>query len=258
MSRQGGAFDGRRVVVPVTAARRELAERLRALGAVPLEVECIAIEPPADPAPLRAAVERWAAGEYRWVALTSRNAVSSVARTAREAGVDLVASGTPVAAVGDATRRACADIGLDIALMPAQEDAAGLAAAFPPGPGRVLAPLGSLASPALGDGLRAKGWSVDEVEAYRTVDGPGLTSAAREALVDGAADALVLTSASVARSVRRGLGDAAVHPRVTIVAIGASTAAAADDVRLPPARTALRPSHDGILEALATAFEEPM
>lgn len=248
---------GKVIVVPVTAQHRELADRLLALGADVFEAECIRIEPPSDPAPLRQAVEAWGAGEYDWLAVTSRNAVSFLASGAAHAGVELSSVGTPVAAVGEATRKACSRIGLRIELVPQREDALGLAEAFPEGAGRVLAPLGNLAAAGLAEGLRAKGWTVDEVEAYRTVDGPGLTADAREALATGTADALVLTSASVARSVRRSLGETSVHPSVAIVAIGPTTAAGAAQARLDPTGMAARPSHDGILEALAAALKEP-
>lgn len=254
---RGNPLAGRSIVVPVTAQRRELAERLLELDAVVTEAECLRIEPPADPEPLRRAVADWGLNHYEWLAVTSRNAVSALARVAAEAGVDLAANRTPVAAVGEATRSACARVGLSIELVPDREDAVGLAEAFPVGAGRVLAPLGNLASPALGEGLRDKGWRVDEVEAYRTVEGPGLAPDAVASLVAGRTDALVLTSASVARSVRRSLGEAAVAARVIICAIGPATAHAAAELGLAPTVTAVRPSHDGILEALAAAFQEP-
>ena len=66
---------------------------------------------------------------------------------------------------------------MTVALRPAgQQSAAGLVAEFPHGAGRVLAPLGNLAGDVLDAGLTRKGWTVDAVEAYRTVDGPGCWS----------------------------------------------------------------------------------
>lgn len=257
MSEARGRFPGVRIVVPVTAQRRELAERLESEGALVLEVECIAIAPTLDEDRLREVAAAWCAGEYDWMAVTSRNAVAGLASAAAARGLSLDSVSTPVAVVGDATRRACSEARLRIGLMPEVGAAEGLVEAFPHGSGRVLAPLGNLASDTLATGLAAKGWDVDAVEAYRTVDGPGLTVEARAALIDGAADALVLTSASVAERIRRDLGEAAIGPAIAVVAIGASTARAAEEHGLRTTIVAGRPSYDGILEALATVLEEP-
>jgi uroporphyrinogen-III synthase len=248
---------GARVVVPVTVERRELAERLASAGAHVLAVECIRIVPARDEARLHSAAVAWRAGEYDWVVVTSRNAVAGLERAAAGLAIAGDAPATPVAVVGEATRGACEQAGWRIGLVPKREDAEGLVTAFPEGTGRVLAPLGNRAAPTLAKGLRAKGWTVDAVEAYRTVDGAGLTAAARAALIEGSADAVVLTSASVADRIRRDLRGDAIHPRTVIVAMGASTARAAEEQGLPPSIVASRPSYDGILEALATALEEP-
>jgi uroporphyrinogen-III synthase len=251
------ALRGARVVVPVTADRRELAERLGSLGAVVLEAECIAIAGAIEPSAVTDAVERWCSHGYDWMAVTSRNAVTALARAASDAGLELGSVSTPVATVGEATRRACREAGLTIGLVPTREDAAGIVEAFPEGHGRVLAPLGNLASALLPEGLRAKGWTVDVVEAYRTVDGPGLAAAVREALTEGTADALVLTSASVAERVRSDMGEATLPAHVRVVAIGSTTARAAKELGLTPAIVAAKPNYDGILEALAVVLEEP-
>jgi uroporphyrinogen-III synthase len=251
-----GRVRGRTLVVPVTARRRELAERLARDGARVLEIECIAIAPTLDGGALRSAAAAWCTGEYDWMAVTSRNAAAGLAAAAEAQGLALGAVNTPVAVVGEATRRECADLGLRIGLVPAKADAQGLAEAFPKGSGRVLAPLGNRASQTLPDRLTAKGWTVDAVEAYRTVDGPGLSMEARRSLIDGSADALLLTSASVAERVRRDLGSDSVHPHTAIIAMGPSTARAAEHSGLAPSIVASTPSYDGILEALSTALEE--
>ena len=95
--------------------------------------------------------------------------------------------------------KAARSVGLEVALVPeGRADARGIVADFPEGSGRVLAPLGNLASPVLARGLGRKGWQVDVVEAYRTVDGPGPDDATVAEVAAGAFDAVLLTAGSVA------------------------------------------------------------
>lgn len=238
---------GRRVLVPVTEARRDLAELLRAAGAEVTEAECIAIAPPADKRALETAAARWIAGDYDWLAVTSRNAVLALAQAALP---HALGHGGLVAAVGRATTQACSDAGLTVDVVPARADAAGLVAAIPDGPGRVLAPVGNLAPAVLERGLTRKGWDVDLVEAYRTIDGPGLDAATVDRVLRGDFDAMVLTSSSVAQRIRRDLGEAAVPHHTVVIAIGGTTAAGAREVGLEPTAISATPSHEGILETL--------
>lgn len=247
---------GVHVVVPVTQGRRDLADTVRAAGARVTEGEFIAIATAADPGALTAAVARWCDGDYEWMAVTSRNAVGALYATAARTGRTLSVSMPParLAVVGEATARASGDIGLDVALRPSrQQSAAGLVAEFPTGPGRVLAPVGNLAADVLERGLTRKGWSVDTVEAYRTVAGPGLDAAAVSAVADGSVDAVVLTSGSVAR--RFAAQCAHVAPHVAIVAIGATTASAAKTAGLDVATVAGTPDYEGVVAALGRAME---
>ena len=243
-------------MVPVTSERKELATRLESLGADVTQVECIAIAPPGDPATFETAVASWLAGEYDWMAVTSRNAVLAMDRVARAAGGELGQPQAAVAVVGEATERVCREAGLSIALVPQRADARGLVEAFPTGFGRVLAPLGNLASPVLARGLSRKGWHVDVVEAYRTVDGPGLSAEVVSELLAGHFDAMLLTSSSVATRIRKDLGEAAIPAGTAVVAIGETTAAGARAVSLPPTAVATVASHDGILEALVSVLED--
>src|SRR5690606_2754126 len=129
-------------------------------------------------------------------------------------------------------------------------DASGVVAAFPTGHGRVLVPVGNLAPAVLERGLARKGWDVDVVEAYRTVDGPGMDAETVARVQDGGFDAIVLTSASVVQRMRRDLGEVPVPATTAVVAIGNTTAAAATAEGLRPTAISARPSHDGILETL--------
>jgi uroporphyrinogen-III synthase len=255
VSQQVAVLAGKRVLVPVTAQRRDLAVRLAAHGMRVDEAEFIAIDPPSDVAALSAATERWCAGDYAWMAVTSRNAVLALHHEAQAAGLSLAdpQPAARVASVGEATLALCAQVGLDVTLVPStRHNAAGLVADFPPGSGRVLAPLGNLASPVLGRGLERKGWEVDAVEAYRTVDGAGLTRTQRQDLADGALDAVILTSGSVATRLAQSCSH--VSSETMVVAIGATTAASAKAAGLAVHAVAALPSYDSIVEALCAAL----
>lgn len=234
-----------------------MAQRLAAEGAAVDEVEFISVVEPTLPGLLRDATVRWCAGEYDWLAVTSRNAVLAMNRIAQDEGVSLGQPQPPaqVATVGEATRGVCAIVGLDVTLVPHERhDARGIVAEFPEGTGTVLVPLGDLASPVLARGLARKGWHVDAVEAYRVVDGPGVTAEQAGALARGDFDAVLLTSGSVAE--RYAPHAPPTDTGTLVVAIGRTTAAAATAAGLAVHAVAQVPSYDGIMAALGTLWEE--
>ncbi|MDN4482424.1 uroporphyrinogen-III synthase [Demequina lignilytica] len=251
-----GPLAGRRLVVPVTAERRAFAEQLEAEGAAVDAVELIAIAPPEDPAALAEATLAWLDGAYDWMTVTSRNAVIAMDRIARSHGRALgePQPGARVATVGEATRGVCASVGLTVGLVPtSRADARGIVAEMPEGTGRVLAPLGNLASPVLARGLARKGWAVDAVEAYRTVDGPGIDEAVVAAVAAGQVDAILLTSGSVAERVAAACP--VVGPGTRIVAIGRTTEASARAAGLRVDAVATEPSYGGMRAALDAAID---
>ena len=245
---------GARILVPVTSARRDLAERLESLGAQVLEARLIEIVGPADAGALERAAVSWCDGDFDWLAVTSRNAVTALAAAAaavhRSLGEPLGQS--RVAAVGEATMQACADAGLAVDIVPvARQSAAGLVAEFPQGRGTVLTPLGSLAADVLDKGLSRKGWSVTSVEAYRTIDGPGIDSDVVWQLEQGHVDAVILTSGSAAQRLAQQCAN--IHSDTRIVAIGATTASAAAAAGLVVAATASAPTYDAVVAAVREA-----
>lgn len=246
---------GTRILVPVTAERRDLADRLRAAGAMVDTAEFIAIEGPESGQELAIATAKWCSGQYDWMAVTSRNAVIAMARIAELAGTTLAEPqpAAKVATVGEATLGICRDKGLSVTLVPTTKaNASGIVAQMPSGPGRVLAPLGNLASPVLVRGLTRKGWTVDSVEAYRTVDGAGLSLEQIDQVATGGFDAVLLTSGSVAE--RFAHQAASVDAGTRLIAIGATTAASARAAGLRVDGVAEHPSYDGIVAALEVAL----
>ena len=228
---------GRRVVVTRARAQAStLVEKLRALGAETIELPTIEIagEPLGD----------LALSTYDWVAFTSVNAVERVFAGLRDARAFGAAK---VAAVGPGTAAALAARGVVADLVPASAVAEALVEAFPAGAGRVLLPQAAAARPVLAEGLRAKGWTVEVVEAYRTV--PARPS--DEALAAAAkADAIAFTSSSTVTS---WLALGATMPPV-VACIGPVTAATAAEHHLPVTVVATEHTVDGLVDALLAAL----
>ena len=239
---EGRVLFGRRVVVTRARAQASsLVEKLRALGAETIELPTIEIAEPADGgAALRAA----APAAYDWVVLTSVNAVERTFAGLRDARAFGAAQ---VAAVGPGTAGALAARGVVADLVPESAVAEALVEAFPAGAGRVLLPQAAAARPVLAEGLRAKGWTVDAVEAYRTVPArPG-----EEALAAAAkADAIAFTSSSTVMS---WLALGATLPPV-VACIGPVTAATAAEHGVPVTVVATEHSVEGLVDALVGAL----
>lgn len=261
----GRPLEGRRVLVPRGGPWGERVCRLLAEhGAQGVVVPLIAFEPPADPAALDAAIARLGAGSYTWLVLTSATTVQALAarapalvgRTVDHGALRTVVGVTRVAAVGPGTSRALAEHRVRPALVPTGErSGAGLVAEFPRAPrdrnltGRsALVPRSDLAEPTVVEGLRAKGWVVDDVVAYRTVPGD-VTAEAREDVRAGWFDAVLLTSASTVRHLVALAGPP--PPRTTVAVIGPRTRAAAEAAGLAVAVQPEHASAEELVDALA-------
>ena len=244
---------GRRIIV--TRAREQasgLVERLHELGAATVELPVIEIGEPADGgANLRDAARR--VGDYDWVAFTSANAVIRFFAALGEVGSDTRAlAGARVAAIGPGTADALAGAGVRADLVPERFVAESLLDAFPPGPGRVLLPRAAVARDALPAGLAERGWSVDVVEAYRTV----LGRPAAEALGAAAtAHAVTFTSSSTVTNYLAVAGDLPV-PAV-VACIGPITAQTARAAGLTVDVVAAEHTIEGLVTALVDALGTP-
>ena len=257
-----GPLAGWRVLVPRPVAGTSPAVvALAAAGAQAEVVPLIATVPPQDTAPLDDVLLALGAGWYRWLVVTSAAAVPVLVERAGHAGRSLAElvgdAGTRVAAVGPGTARALSDAGVRVDLTPPTPSTAqSLVAAWPATPAeraRVLFPRGDLAAPTLADGLRAAGWQVDDVVAYRTIPADPPPAEVREAWSDGRIGAALLTSASTVRELVAQLGE---PPSGTLlVAIGPTTAAQVHSAGLPLAATATTQTMTGLVDALAQAVQ---
>lgn len=247
---------GVRVLVPRTRHQASaLSDRLRALGAEPVEAPTIAIEPPEDPAALRAALARVADGAWTWLALTSANGVEAVAGAMAALGLDARAlAGVRIAAVGPGTAVALERIGIRADLVPEPFSARGLADALVAHgePDRILLPRADIAAPALTAVLRDAGWSVDEVEAYRTTPVAALDAGVVADLAEGRIDACAFASSSTVRNLVA-LADG-LDASVRVASIGPVTSATCVEVGLTVRAEADPHDVDGLAEAVVRAL----
>ena len=217
---------GRRIVVTRTRQQApELVAALRAAGAEPVEVPVIALEDPADGgAALRKAVA--GLGGYDWVVVTSPNGARRLLGAIDDIGADARAfAGARLAAIGPGTAGVLAEAGLRADIVPDRFVAESLLAALPPPPsggGRVLLARAEVARDVLPDGLRAAGWDVEVVDAYRSV---AATLGDAERAAAASAEIVTFTSSSTVERFLDLVGPAAVPP--VVACIGPVTAATA-------------------------------
>ena len=245
--RDGGRLAGRRIVIARAAEQAgRLQTLLEAEGATVLSVPTITIEEPLDGGEaLRAAlVDVW-----DWVVVTSANGAD---RAVAAAGGRAAALAVPWAVVGPGTAAALGRHGIRAALVPDRFVAEGLLDVFPAPPpdrvGRVLVAQAEAARPVLADGLRARGWKVVVVVAYRTVAATPDDDVLADARL---ADAIAFTSGSSVDAYVRAGGVAALPP--VVVAIGPVTAAAVARHGIAAA-TADPHSLEGLVEATVAAL----
>ncbi|HEX9546632.1 MAG TPA: uroporphyrinogen-III synthase, partial [Acidimicrobiales bacterium] len=181
-----------------------------------------------------------------WVVFTSARAVERfvpLLRDARSFGT------SRIAAIGPGTGQALCRFSLAADLAPPEFVAESLVNAFPEGPGRVLLPRAAGARDVLPDGLKAKGWRVDEVEAYRAEMG----RASEDALAAAAsADAITFTSSSTVTNYLEVAGGGSVPP--VVACIGPVTAGTARAAGLTVDAVANEHTLDGLIAVLVDRF----
>ncbi|HET9092511.1 MAG TPA: uroporphyrinogen-III C-methyltransferase [Acidimicrobiales bacterium] len=241
-------LSGWRVVV--TRSRRQastLAAALRQHGATPVEVPTIETAGPSDGgAALAEALSR--VGSFDWLALSSANAVEAVFAELLDARR---LAGVKVAAVGGATAGALAAHGVVADLVPQDAAAEALASSFGPAPPQgatVLVPQAAGAREALQAGLREQGYTVEVVEAYRTVR-PGRDEVAAARLAG--ADAVTFSSPSTLEGFLESYGRESLPP--VVVTIGPVTSRAVRAHGIGVDAEAREASVAGLVDALVEA-----
>jgi uroporphyrinogen III methyltransferase/synthase len=233
------ALFGWKILVPRTKEQAgAMSERLRDFGAVPIEVPTIAVEPPRTPTQMERAIKGLVTGRYEWIVFTSTNAVKAVREKFEEFGLDARAfAGVKIACVGEQTAEAVRAFGIRPELVPAGEQSSeGLLADFPPYDDvldpidRVLLPRADIATETLAEGLRERGWEIDDVTAYRTVRAAPPAAEIRDAIKSGGFQAVCFTSSSTVRNLVGIAGKP--HNRTVVACIGPQTAATAREFGL--------------------------
>jgi uroporphyrinogen III methyltransferase/synthase len=256
------ALYGWTVLVPRTKDQAgEMSDKLVGHGALPIEVPTIAVEPPRSPAQMERAVKGLVDGRFQWVVFTSTNAVRAVWEKFNEFGLDARAfSGVKIACVGQATADKVRAFGINPELVPTGEQSSlGLLDDFPPYDeifdpvNRVLLPRADIATETLAEGLRERGWEIEDVTAYRTVRAAPPPAHTREMIKTGGFDAVCFTSSSTVRNLVGIAGKP--HARTIVACIGPKTAETAAEfglrVDVQPEVAAVGPLVDALAEHAA-------
>jgi uroporphyrinogen-III synthase len=228
-------------VVVTRAAHQsaELVERLKAIRLVPVVMPVIDVVEPDDggDAMQTAFINL---SRYDWLVVTSVNTVDRMPLFEPHDRLH-------IAAIGPGTADRLRAEHYPVSLMPPQYVAESLVEVFPEGPGRVLLPRAAVARDVLPDGLRAKGWQVDVVDAYKTVDITPPPELVEEAL---AADLVTFTAPSTVRAFLRATSGR--HPSKLVACIGPVTEQALRDADV--AVDVVAPEHtiDGLVRAISS------
>ena len=229
-----------------------LSGMLRNLGADVCEMPVIEIGPPPDRETFDDALRHL--GEFDWLVLTSANGVDSLAARVAELKLDRsLVTDRKLAAIGPATASRLAEVfrGADAVPESFVSEAIAEVVGDPRGR-RFLLARADLARRELADLLRAKGALVQEVAAYSI-----RRAQADLQLPEQTPDAIVLTSAEVARATRDVLAaKARGHwmQNALLACIGPITAAAVIELGLKPGVVAQNYTAEGVVQAVAEFF----
>lgn len=228
-------------------------------GVAPVVVPTIAFGPPDqhDLDDLDAALA--AAIPAGWVVLTSVRAVQAlVERIAGSGGSALAAVGSRWATVGEATARAARRAGIVIDFQPETPTGRALADGLPLTVGeRIVLPRADIADADLPRRLTERGARVQEIVAYRTIEGPSSSSSSLQRAVASSPGAVVLASGSAVRGWLRLADEHGLGTRVRsipAVVIGPTTAREARAHGLLVLTEATSPDPADIAAAVVTAL----
>ena len=254
-----GPLFGKRVLVTRSRSQASaLSETLACLGAEPVELPTIEVQPLEEYTELDAALG--GLDTYAWVVFTSVNGVEAVFRRLAAQGGDTRAfGGVRVCAIGPATAEALAQRGISADLMPDEYISEAILEEFKKFDvrgARVLLPRAEAGREVLAEGLVRLGSHVDQVGAYRTVTPTGAEREAQETLQDGNIDVATFTSSSTVRNLVELLnGRVRLLQGVLVACIGSVTAETARQYGLPVHLVAREHTIHGLVQALVEHFE---
>jgi uroporphyrinogen-III synthase len=242
-----GSLKGLRIVVTRAAHQaEELAGPLRQLGADVILFPTIAIGPPADVRPLRAAAR--SANNYDWIIFTSQNSVAAFSSHLPIGE----AQGFKVAAIGRATREAAEAQGLSVHLVPEKYVAESLADAFASEDlvgKHVLIPRAAVTRDVIPRKLEELGAVVRVVEAYCNVVPDGAGDQAAQVFREPLPDWILFASSSAVEKLVA-LVDVQKLQRMKIGTIGPITSATVQKFGLSVAAEANPHDTGGMVDAV--------
>ncbi len=255
-------LQGKRIVVtrPQTQSAA-LIDQLTALGATPLIMPTIRIEPLADLSALDAALRT--IHQYDWLIFTSANSVEIFAERLCECALTtLDLAHLQIATIGPATTEVLRQYGLTPTFIPAQfmaeEVASGLAARIGDLHGlRMLLPQAAIARQNLAQALAQQGAHIDAIALYQTL--PAALDATALAELQAGVDIITFTSGSTVRNFVQGLLSCDYAPArlqtAIIACIGPQTAAVAHELGLRVDVIAAEYTVEGLVAAIIAYFQ---
>jgi uroporphyrinogen-III synthase len=226
----------------------KLMRALAAEGAEPVVAPAIRILPPRSWEPVDRALS--GADAFDWLVFTSVNGAAVLDRIGDRTPASLPAR---IAVVGPATAGAVEERGFPVTFVPSAYTARALARELPGPPARVCLIQAEIAGPELEEELRARGFEVTRLDAYRTrAAGPGEIPAALERGID----AVALTSASIARALAAALDSPADLRGAALYCIGPATETACREANLPVEAVAPEHTVAGLVATMAERLGE--
>jgi uroporphyrinogen III methyltransferase/synthase len=178
----------------------ELVDLLAGCGIHSIAVPTVQTVPARDNRPLDAALR--SLGDASWLVITSVNGARALLARLTATGT-WPASGTRLAAVGPATARALQVGGLRVDHVPTRYRTVEIADGLGDVRGqRIVLARADAATSGLRDALRHRGALVDEIIAYRTVEGPASSRDELRAALRRPLDGVTFTSGSTVRGLR--------------------------------------------------------
>ena len=254
---------GRTIVVTRARAQAsDLVARLGELGAECLECPAIRVVPPADWAPLDAAIA--ALDRYRWIVFTSVNGVRFFFERLFALGHDVRRLGQlRTAVIGPATGARLADFGICSDIVPESYRAESVVDAFAGQDldgARILLPRAAEARAVLPAELSRMGATVDEIAAYRTVPDDSGRQALVAALEKRAIDMVTFTSSSTVRNFKAllpGNRFEELMAGVTVASIGPITSETAAGLGFHVDLTAAAFTIEGLVTEIVAYYAKP-
>ena len=249
---------GKRVLV--TRARQQastLSRQLAGLGALPVELPAIDIQPVEDNRELDRAIKN--IGDYGWVLFTSTNGVDAFFNRLRNLQLDARAlKSINIGAIGPATAQSLETRGIIADYLPAVYTTRGILDGLKKhkvAGQKFLLPRADIADEELTEGLSALGAKVNEVTAYRTIPAAEAIARAKKMLKSGEIDVITFTSSStVTNLVSAFRGEKLEVNGARIACIGAKTAETAAKAGLKVDILAREATIPGLVAAIEEYF----